>query len=86
MLLNACNLKQPNSSLDTILETLFNELFHDSHVVFPPSIELSFKVTIPFEFRKVMKEYIPKLFKKYGFEVIKLEDQESEGKTIIYFK
>jgi len=85
MILNAPNLARPLSSLDGILENLFHdfrEMFTREFAPYP--IELSFKVKIPVKVREKLKEYIPREFRRYGFEVLNIKD--TENGIIIEFK
>lgn len=85
MIIEASKIAQPMSSLDSILENLFNhfrEMF--THEVAPYSIELSFKVKIPAKVKDELIEYIPVHFQKYGFKVLDIES--AENGTIIRFE
>lgn len=85
MMINASKIAQPSISLDGILENLFHdfrEMFTREFAPYP--IELLFKVKIPVKVREKLKEYIPREFRRYGFEVLNIKD--TEDGMIIEFK
>jgi len=84
VIIPAPKIAQPMTSLDSILENLFNhfrEMF--THEVAPYSIELSFKVKIPAKVKDELIEHIPVHFQRYGFKVLEIR-KTAKGIAILF--